>query len=459
MLMKFSISEINQILGSLNYNGSAKKNFFFRKVSIDSRTISPEDLFIALKGEKFDGHNFLENVLKTGVKAVVINEGRQDLVPKDYPFWMVPDTKEAFQNLALIKRRKLNIPVIAITGSVGKTTTKEMTLEVLKSYGKIKVSEKNNNNEIGVGLTIHSCEESDKLLVLEMGMRGRGQIGILSKFSEPNIAVITNIGSSHIGILGSRDSIAKAKCEITQHLNPNGVVIIPYGEPLLDENLNKIWRGKIVKVKLEKNRKNLKLNSSNDNLILGLYDSSKNIIQIEKKFFNISFKGIHNVLNFLYVYAISKELGINFNEFNKFNFRSSEGRNNVISTKKLLIMDESYNASPESVKACIKLLLDYPGRHFFIFGSMKELGSKSEKYHREIFKLINNSDIQKCIFICEKELEIKIRKYCLIRKKFLIVSSIDNIIPIVNEITIKGDVLLIKGSRCWQLDKLIPHLN
>ena len=149
-----------------------------------------------------------------------------------------------------------------------------------------------------------------------MGMRGRGQIEILSKFSEPNIAVITNIGSSHIGILGSRDSIAKAKCEITQHLNPDGVVIIPYGEPLLDENLKNFGRGKVVKVKLEKNRKNIKLNSSNDNFILGIYDSPKNIIQIDEKYFEISFKGIHNALNFLYVYAISRELGIDFDRFN-----------------------------------------------------------------------------------------------------------------------------------------------
>ena len=114
--MKFSISEINQVLGNINFNGSFKVNLFFNKVSIDSRTISPKDLFIAVKGEKFDGHDFLKNVQKIGVKAVVINQGKQYLVPENYPFWVVPDTKEAFQNLALIKRRKLKIPVIAITG-------------------------------------------------------------------------------------------------------------------------------------------------------------------------------------------------------------------------------------------------------------------------------------------------------------------------------------------------------
>ena len=457
--MKFSICEINKILGPINFNGSLKNNFSFSKVSIDSRIVSPNDLFIALKGEKFDGHDFLQNVLDIGVKAVVINQDKQSLLPKNSPFWVVQDTKEAFQNLALYKRRKYKIPVVAITGSVGKTTTKEMALEVLKSYGEVKVSEKNNNNEIGVAQTIHSCKKSDKLLVLEMGMRGRGQIEILSKFSEPDIAVITNIGNSHIEFLGSRDSIAKAKCEVTKYLNPNGVVIIPYGEPLLDENLKKIWSGKIVKVKLEIKKKNIRYFSSSDQYLLGLYDQSKNIIEIEKKSFEISFKGTHNALNFLCVYAISKELGISFDQVNKFNFRSLDGRNKISYTKKLTIMDESYNASPESVKACIKLLLDYPGRHFFIFGSMLELGDKSVQFHREIFKLIEESDIQKCLFICEQDLEIKIKKYCLTSEKILIIKTFANIINFINETTLKGDVLLIKGSRYWQLEKLIPLIN
>ena len=457
--MKFSISEINHNLGNINFNGSVRSDLLFGNVSIDSRTISPEDLFVALQGEKFDGHDFLKNVLTIGVKAVVVNKGKENIVPKNLPFWVVPDTKEAFLKLALIKRRKLKIPVIAITGSVGKTTTKEMTLEVLKSYGQIKVSDKNFNNEIGVGLTIHSCKVADELLVLEMGMRGRGQIEILSKFSEPDIAVITNIGSSHIGILGSRCSIAEAKCEITHHLNPNGLVIIPYGDSLLEKNLKKVWNGRVVKVKIVKKNQNIEFNSSKDRYVFGTYDSLKNIIEIDKKTFEISYKGIHNALNFLYVYAISEELGINFDDHNKFTFRSLEGRNKIINTNKLTIMDETYNASPESVKACIKLLLDYPNRHFFIFGSMQELGDKSKQYHQEIIKLINDSDIKRCIFICEKDLEIQIRKYCFVSEKIVILNRIDNIIPMINEITHKGDVLLIKGSRYWQLDKLIPYIN
>ena len=457
--MKFSIDEINNVLGFIFWNGSLENCFNFSKVSIDSRTIFSDDLFIAIKGEKFDGHDFLKDVFKKGIKAVVVIKGKEHLVPKNCPFWVVNDTHEAFLQLALFKRKKLNIPVVAITGSVGKTTTKEISAEVLKKYGKIKVSQRNNNNEIGVGLTIHSCLGSEDLIVLEMGMRGSGQIEILSKYSEPDIAVITNIGCSHIGILGSRNAIAKAKCEITRHLNPKGVVIIPHGDPLLEKNLKQVWSGKVVRVKLEKGFRDKKNFSSKNKYLNGIYYSSNNLIEVDNQFFEISFKGIHNASNFLYVYAISKELGIKFSRNNKFNFRILEGRNNIINTNKLTILDESYNASPESVKACIELLLNYPGKHFLVLSSMKELGDKTIKYHNEIFKIINNSDIQKCIFICENDLEVNLKKSCYFLKNILFTNEIKSIAPIINEITSKGDYLLIKGSRYWQLEKLIPLID
>ena len=223
--MDFSVSDVNKVLGNINNMESLKNQFqTFKNISLDSRTILNRDLFIAIKGINFNGHDFLKEVIKKGVEAVVIQEGMQKLLPEEFPFWTVPDTLEAFKKLVLFKRRKLNIPVVAITGSVGKTTTKEMMGEVLRKLGNIKLTQFNFNNEIGTGLTILNAELKDRILILEMGMRGRGQIEDLSRFSEPDIAVITNIGSSHIGILGSKENITYAKCEITKYLNPKGVV-------------------------------------------------------------------------------------------------------------------------------------------------------------------------------------------------------------------------------------------
>jgi len=456
--MDFSVPDVNKILGNIKNRDNLTNQFqSFKNISLDSRTILNCELFIAIKGKNFDGHNFLNEVIKKGGKAVVIKDGMQNLLPNKFPFWTVPDTLEAFQKLALFKRRKLNIPVVGITGSVGKTTTKEMMGEVLKQLGKIKLSQLNFNNEIGVGLTILDAELKDKTLILEMGMRGVGQIENLSKFSEPDIAVITNIGSSHIGILGSKENITNAKCEITKHLNPKGVVIIPANDLLLEETLKKNWNGRIIKVELiDRNQKAQSINNSN---LQGFFNRSNNSVVIEGKIFEISFQGFHNAFNFLFVYAVAKEFGIEFKETNKFNFVSLNGRNKILKSTKTTIYDETYNASPESVKACIDNLLDNPNNHFLIFGSMQELGNKSKKYHKYLFDFINRSDIKKCIFICDKNEEIYYADYLKKSTKFLFLNEINKVGETINKYTKKGDFILIKGSRCWQLEKVIKSID
>ena len=456
--MDFSVPDVNKILGNIkNWDNLTNQFQSFKNISLDSRTILNRELFIAIKGTNFDGHNFLNEVIKKGGKAVVIKDGMQNLLPNKFPFWTVPDTLEAFQKLALFKRRKLNIPVVGITGSVGKTTTKEMMGEVLKQLGKIKLSQLNFNNEIGVGLTILDSDLKDKILILEMGMRGLGHIENLSKFSEPDIAVITNIGSSHIGILGSKENITNAKCEITKHLNPKGVVIIPANDLLLEETLKKNWNGRIIKVELiDRNQKAQSINKSN---LQGFFNRSNNSVIIEDKIFEISFQGFHNAFNFLFVYAVAKELGIEFKDTNKFNFVSLNGRNKILKSAKTTIYDETYNASPESVKACINNLIDNPNNHFIILGSMQELGNKSKKYHKDLFDFINRSDIKKCIFICDKNDEIYYADYLKKSTKFLFLNEINKVGETINKYTKRGDFILIKGSRCWQLEKIIKSVD
>ena len=457
--MDFSLSELNDVLGDIKNPGEEKINFFkFKNISIDSRTLLKNDLFIAIEGKNFDAHNFLPEVLKKEVKAVVIKEGMQKLLPSDFPYWVVNDTLEAFQKLTLLKRKKLNIPLVAITGSVGKTTTKEMIGEVLKKLGKVKLSHANFNNEIGVGLSILETDVEDKVLVLEMGMRGLGQIENLSKYSKPDIAVITNIGTAHIGLLGSKKNITCAKCEISKFLNPKGVVIIPANDNSLEETLKGYWKGRVMKVELLDGESQKESFKKDDNL-RGFYNPSNKTILIEENTFEISFEGFHNASNFLFAYAVAKELGIDFASFNKFDFVSLGGRNKILKSVKTTIYDESYNASPESVKACIKNLIEKPRNKFFIFGSMQELGKESEKYHKEIFNLINNSDIEKCLFICDKENEKIYTNYLKDKNKFLVLNNIKDVPQEINKSTKKGDSILIKGSRYWQLEKIIELIN
>jgi len=457
--MDFSLLELKDILGDIKNLGEREiDSLNFKNISIDSRTCLKNDLFIAIKGKNFDGHSFLQEVLNKGVKSVVIKEGMQRLLPSNFPCWVVNDTLEAFQKITLLKRKKLNIPLVAITGSVGKTTTKEMIGEVLKKLGKVKLSQANFNNEIGVGLTILEADMEDKVLVLEMGMRGLGQIENLSKYSEPDIAVITNIGTAHIGLLGSKKNITYAKCEISKYLNPKGVAIIPANDAFLEKTLKEFWKGRVIKVELL-NIKNQKESLKKDNYLQGFYSYLNKTILIEDNTFEISFEGFHNASNFLFAYAVAKELGVDFANFNKYDFESLSGRNKILKSVKTTIYDESYNASPESVKACIKNLLEKPRNHFLIFGSMQELGEESEKFHKEIFNLINNSDIEKCLFICDKKNERIYINYLKDNKKFLVLNNIADVPKEINKFTKKGDSILIKGSRCWQLEKIIELIQ
>ena len=457
--MLFSCDEVNKILGLINLNNLDQDKLNFKGVSIDSRTSLPDDLFVAIKGNNFDGHDFLEEVVNKKIKAVVICMKFINLVPKNCAYWAVSDTLDAFHKLVLMKRKNLDIPVIAITGSVGKTTTKEMMSNVLKSYGQIKTSQKNFNNEIGVGLTINSCNEEDKVLVLEMGMRGKGQIETLSKCSEPTIAVITNIGSAHIGLLGSKDNIAKAKLEITKFLDPKGTLVIPDDSKYLESNLKNFWKGKVIRVKIiyKEEKKLITLNKKR--IIVGIYDKDNNSIEVENKIFEINLKGIHNATNFLFAYAVSKELGINFEKSNKFNFSRIEGRNNIICTKKITLLDETYNASPESTKACIDLLVQYPGKHYLVLGSMRELGEYSLKFHCELIEYISKKEIEGFIFLCELDLEVQIKNSCDFTEKIIFLNDINEIGKIINIWTDIGDCLLIKGSRYWELERLINLID
>ena len=259
-------------------------------------------------------------------------------------------------------------------------------------------------------------------------------------------------------MLGSKKNITYAKCEISKFLNPKGVVIIPANDLLLEKTLREYWKGRVIKVELL-NIENQKETFKKDDYLRGFYDPSNKTILMKENTFKSSFEGFHNASNFLFAYAVAKELGVAFASFNKFDFVSLGGRNKILKSVKTTIYDESYNASPESVKACIKNLLEKPRNKFFIFGSMQELGEESEKYHKEIFNLINNSDIEKCLFICDKKNEKIYTNYLKDMKKFLVLNHIKDVPQEINKSTKKGESILIKGSRCWQLEKIIELIN
>ena len=207
-------------------------------ISTDTRTITEKDCYLAICGATFDGHNFVEVAFNSNSKLAIIDENHKSLCEKiQGNFLIVKNTLEAYLNIAKFHKNRCKAKIIGVTGSSGKTTTKEFLFSVFNALAKTKKSIKNHNNEIGLCQTLLSIEPDTEFCIVEMGMRALGEIDLLAKYSTPDVAVITNAGTAHIGILGSRENIAKAKCEITNYLTTNGV-LIAHNEDLIKETIN-----------------------------------------------------------------------------------------------------------------------------------------------------------------------------------------------------------------------------
>ena len=355
--------------------GSFEPDALVGRVCTDSRQLQPGDFFVPLVGERFDGHHFLAQLPEQKVQAAVVSRSWTEPLPSGLLHWRVDDTLLAYQQLALLHRRALGKPLVAVTGSAGKTTTRELIRAALAPLGAIQASEGNNNNDVGVPLTVLGASAADAALVIEMGMRGPGEIERLSRCTEPDLAVITNIGTAHIGRLGSREAIAAAKCEITAGLHPKGTVVIPAGDPLLESALAAVWSGRVLRVRLADDpeaESDLVGDVNGDQLLIG---ADRLPLQLE---------GRHNARNLLLAVAVADQLGVSRQALQAMQVTVPGGRNRRLQQGGLTLLDETYNASPEAVLAALELLAAQPGRRFAVLGTMLELGERSLELHQEV---------------------------------------------------------------------------
>ncbi|WP_413677571.1 UDP-N-acetylmuramoyl-tripeptide--D-alanyl-D-alanine ligase [Prochlorococcus sp. MIT 0916] len=436
------------------------------RISTDSRTIEKGDFFVPLVGNKFDGHDYLDMAFDIGIQAAIVSEKFNGLVPTNLPHWVVPNTLYAYQQIALLHRRKLNLPVVAVTGSVGKTTTRELIRAILSPLGKIVSSRGNENNDVGVPKTLLRGLETDAAFVLEMGMRGFGQIERLSRVAEPDIAVITNVGQAHIGILGSRENIAKAKSEITSNLRSDGVVIIPFGDNLLEKALLEKWSGRIVRVSIEGFSLNL-LGRNDEHFAfkdiepdyISQIDMNNNFMFFEGSKFKLPLEGKHNAMNFLLALTVATELGLSINNLDQLKINMPTGRNRLVDCGQYLVLDETYNASPESVIASLELLVSKPGRHFAVLGTMLELGSESISLHQKVLKRAVELGLAGIVFVsCGEESNI-IKKILKELPNYDVVRTPRDAALSLLPWLSPGDNVLIKGSRKLELEKVLPYLQ
>lgn len=464
--MNITFRDLIELWGKPDNQKEIDLNLPVGRISTDSRTIEKGDFFVPLVGNKFDGHDYLDMAFDLGIQAVVVSEKYNGLVPNDLPHWVVPDTLYAYQQIALLHRRNLNLPVVAITGSVGKTTTRELVRAILSPLGEIVSSRGNENNDIGVPKTLLRGSETDAAFVLEMGMRGFGQIERLSRVAEPDIAVITNVGQAHIGILGSRENIAKAKSEITSNLRSDGVVIIPFGDYLLEEALLEKWSGRIVRVEIEGFSLNW-LDSDNEHFgfqdiepdYISQIDMQNNFILFEGSKFKLPLEGRHNAMNFLLALTVATELGLSIKNLDQLKINMPMGRNRLVDCGHYLVLDETYNASPESVIASLELLVSKPGRHFAVLGTMLELGSESILLHEKVLKKAVELGLTGIVFVsCGDESNI-IKKIIKELPNHDVVSSPKDAAMSLLSWLSPGDNILIKGSRKLELEKVLPYLQ
>ncbi len=432
------------------------KNIKFYKVnglSIDSRTVKKDNLFLAIKGKNNDGNKFIAHAIKKGASYAVSSKNH-----KRYKKKIIKTNNSTFflEKFAKLKRESCNAKILAITGSTGKTSLKNIISLLLKRYNSTHSSPKSFNNHYGVPLSLSNLSFDNKFGVFEVGMSKPGEINQLSKMIKPDMVIITNIAEAHIENFENIKGIAKAKSEIINNINKNGKIFLNRDDKFFNY-LNKKAKNKNIKViTFGKSKKSdvflLKT------IHLGGY--KKIIIRINDQNLEIKIKGI-NVYNVLASLAVLKELDLDLKKSIKVfqNFIPSEGRGKIYKIKRykktFKLIDESYNASPFSVKNAISNFSEIRknrSKKYLFLGDMLELGKKSAFYHRKLSKLINSSDIDKVFVKGEKSLFTykKIKK----EKRGNIFQSIEDVDLILKNIIANNDYLMIKGSNATGLYKI-----
>lgn len=443
--------KITEIIKSVNGTCVASKTSYATNISINSRTLKKGDVFFAIKGETYDGHNFIQNAILKGAVAIVTqNKNLKVSVPNI----VVKNTTIALQDFARYYRNKFDITIIAITGSNGKTTTKDILSSIISQKHSVSSTQGNLNNHIGVPLTLLNINKNNKYCVLEMGANHKGEIEQLCKISNPTIGIITNIGIAHIGNFGSLKNILNAKMELFKYLRKDNTAII--------NNDDKLISAVAQNIKCNKVTFGIKMNSDVMGLnILPGIDKTTFYIKIKnrKEKVVLPISGMFNVYNAISAAACAISIGMPFkNIISGIEcFIPQEKRMELIKLKKgITAINDSYNANPTSMRIAIENFskIFYNKRKILVLGDMLELGKYEIREHTKLGALILKNKLADKVFTVGKlsvyTAESSKGVWCEDKDK-LAVHLKNNLKP--------GDVILFKASRKIALETIINYLN
>ncbi|MGY6529410.1 MAG: UDP-N-acetylmuramoyl-tripeptide--D-alanyl-D-alanine ligase [Cyanobacterium sp.] len=448
MNFSLNITSISEITDSIceGYNDSSVIQEC-RGISTDTRTLQGGEVFVALRGENFDGHNFLNQAVAQGAIALIVDEKYVGKEEFNVPIFRVKDSLEAYQKIAHWWREQLNIPIIGVTGSVGKTTTKELISAVLSTQGKVLKTKANYNNEIGVPKTLLEITKEDNFAVIEMAMRGEGEIALLTDIVNPTIGLITNVGTAHIGRLGSREAIARAKCELLANMQPDGVAILNADNELLMETARMVWQGKTVTYGLE-----------NGDFQGQIIDEDK--IEVNGEIYPLPLQGSHNALNYLGAIALAHVLALDLEPLKAgIEVHMPKGRaKRYHLDNDVVILDETYNAGFESMLASLEMLKNTVGeRKIAVLGTMKELGEYAPALHHQVGEKAEELGLDMVLILADEE-DTKTIASGAKGINTEIFENHDQLLNRVKEIMTKGDRILFKASNSVGLSAIVDQL-
>ena len=449
---------INEIIdatkGSLVLKGTTES---FNNVTIDSRKIKKGDIFFALKGENFDGHDYLENCAKSGAELLIIHKEnfKKENINENTSIILVKDTREALKDLAEYYRKKLDIKVVGITGSTGKTSTKDLIAAVLQEKYKVFKTKGNFNNEVGLPLMVFELDKSYEVAVLELGMSNLDEIHRLSKVARPDIAVITNVGISHIENLKTRENILKAKMEITDFFTNENLLIVNGDNDLLSQVESHEYKVEKIGIESDYNFKACDIIIGEENIKFKILENN---LQIDENF-EVNALGKHNVLNSLLAIAVGKKLNMNYKQINKGfkNLEATSMRLDILKCNNFTIVNDAYNASPDSMEAAIDVLMNLNGsRKFAVLGTMKELGNEAPSAHEKIGKYAKDKKVDFLITTGEFSNDFKVG---FGSENFYSFEKKEDIINFLNNNIRENDIVLVKASRSMKFESIVNEIK